>query len=274
VCVAQKMPRQYNAMSQNRYVSRKKVPKRKYSRALKTVPAAMKRVVEDVITRRCETKHVSRFLNANVCHTMAPGNCVHLVPGVIQGISAGQRIGDRLNPTSMRLVVSYSINTAATRTFPQGIFFDTYIFSVKGKNSFNGTGAPTLTDFARFLEFSGNHKQYDGDIQDYEHRVNDDIISLIYKKRELLNTSRDDDTTQRIGQYNKASVGGCSVSGPNLFKSKTWVYDSLTDIYPRNCNIFGIVVCASADGTPPVGAQFTDVMGKYQISVHMDYTDM
>jgi len=284
------MPRQYNAMSQNRYVSRKRTAKSSIPRSMKSAKASktLKKVVSDVISSKAETKHIARYSTLyDVASQMLNTNCVHIIPPCVQGIAGGQRIGDRISLKKFELVIRYSLKprnfvdggTQSFRPFPCGVFFDTYVFAVRGKTSFTGAGAPSTTDIERFLEVSGAYNRYEGDHFDYDSRVNDDIINLIYKRRDLINTCNNIDNESGFANNTvlpggNTSIGAITIPGLANRVPKNWVYDTLTDTYPRNCNIFVVVVCTDAAGTAPVGGELTQSEGKFWVTSHVDYIDM
>ena len=265
--------------------SRLSVSSKKGLRKMKSKSKAsvtLRRAVDEVLTKRAETKHVQRLSDATViASTMAIANTIHIIPPVVQGAGGAQRIGDRITVKKFDITLRMCINDVGGRAFPQGVYFDTFLFNVKGKTSFTGAGAPTLADFQRFFENNGIYKQYEGLIQDFDYRVNDDIINLVYKKRQLMNTSCSTDGSDlvavqpsRVMQNNQNSVFSIHIPGLASRGPKTWVYDSAADVYPRNCNLFAIVVCTDAGGGTPVGAGFTQTEGIVWSTVHMDFIDM
>lgn len=80
---------------------------------------AVTKIVKSVIARNQENKMIGWLTEENVAHNTAIGaaDCVPLVQQIAPGVSAQQRVGDRIKPRSLRVkgVVSFQPDTCTTQ---------------------------------------------------------------------------------------------------------------------------------------------------------------
>lgn len=111
---------------------RRMVVRKKATKLAPRTRQAVTKIVKSVIARNQENKAIGFKLESDILHNSAVGSadCVALVGQIAPGVSAQQRVGDRIKPKSLTLrgVVSYLADTCTTS---QNIYVRLLVLSQK-----------------------------------------------------------------------------------------------------------------------------------------------
>lgn len=188
-----------------------------------------------------------------------------------RGTSPGQRIGNNINVKRCVLGVTYCVTPGYVneQLVSFGTYFDTYIFSVKGKDDY--IAAPmTSTDILNFLWSSNGSTAYTGGPCDWFRPHYEDAITLHYKERILMNSAN---LAERITANNAANCCAYRRFDITKYLPKQLNYAQGADIYPTNMAVYIVVVCTSADAPVQAPYPINTQVGMFNVNQELTYTD-
>lgn len=142
---------------------------------------AVTQIVKSVISRNVENKAIGWLTENGVTHNSPIGaaDCVPLVQQIAQGVSAQQRVGDRIKPKSLRLrgIVSFQPDTCNTS---QNVYVRLLILAQKNVKEGNSVAAGVI-DTAHLLRpalVGGDEQAFAGLTRNLYEPVNTDLFRV------------------------------------------------------------------------------------------------
>jgi len=245
----------------------KRYAKRSSRRSTKRYPKrTLDRAIKQVVRRHMETKcNQGTSAQINVNNIIAADDCYFLYPSITQGTGQSERIGNKIQPVYFNVKLLISCNDVkGIIASPTPTYFDIYIFKLKQQNAY--AGPPTSTDMTKFLQSDNTSISYTGDTLSGLRPVNDDLFTLVTKRRCVLSNMTNSTATLNIG----APVMPARTYSFNLTKhvKKTIIFDDNNGLM-SNDNMFIAVGSSQMDGTS-TGESLT---GRYHLMVEMKYKD-
>lgn len=234
----------------------------------KRVSKRLKYAVKRIVSRNTETK--TRQLTSatlNVFQSITNTEVHNIIPAISQGVTQQDRIGNRIKPVRMTLKLAIICNNMnAVAPGASSSYFDVYIFKSKFANQ--GGIAPTAGDMSLFLQNGSGGDSYNGQVLDGLRPVNNDLFTLLTKRRVTLNNIANTTLLAMNGYYQ--STAPQKTFSFNLTKhlKDTWIYnDANTNL--ANDNFYVAIGSTQTDGAFLAGS----VIGTYQFITDLRYKD-
>lgn len=230
---------------------------------------AVTAVVKSVIARNQENKMIGWLTELNTPHNTAigPADCVPLIQQIAPGVSAQQRVGDRIKPRSLRLrgIVSYTPDTCNTT---QNLYVRIIIASQKNIK----TGADVFAgsvDTAHLLRpgyLGADQTAFTGLTHNLYEPINRDLFRVYLDKVIKLAPSL---TTGGGREQQPLYLARYSFRMKQMPANLT--YDDGNGNWPNNFAPFITMGYAFSDGTGPDLATFTRIVNN--CSAFLEYED-
>ena len=251
--------RKYKRRRYNKRRGTRKYPRRSHNNTSKR---GLVRLIKSNIMRNSETKYTQASVEgAQIDDTINDTDVRTLIPGIAQGTGEHHRIGNKINPVSLRLTLSITCYNQAATVPP--IYFDIYIFKLKSANS--NFSFPSALDMQSFLDLNNLATQYTGDILDGLRPLNNDLFTQVMHKRITLFNPVN--ATTQIGvtsQYNPNRYYRIHLG---KYLKNTLIFND-NNINPTNDNLY-----IAIGATQTTGATAAVNYGQYSYVVDMAYKD-
>lgn len=244
-------------------------PKRRYRRRPRRYTTYSKKVytkkgvtkiVKKVLHSQIENKRAFNLGNFEITGEMNAINCFQVLPQMLYGSRDEQRVGNVINPRSLRLGITmtmlaepYAIN--ANDMGRSGVYFDLYIFKCIQKPSYD---QPILgSDLDSFLQAGDAANRYQGQSFNWHQTINKQRFICLHRSRRLMNSvgfkaEGQGPVGESWGQNTNSSYS-TTISLSKKLKSKLKYNDSGGNA--TNCGIYAVVVATRGDNI-----QFPDIL--------------
>lgn len=221
----------------------------------------MRRAITKIVRREFETKSNQITTSPVLVESFIGASQVLDLQMVIpRGTGESDRVGNRIKPIKYTVKMWMECFNQSAGTSPT--YFDIYIFKYKSNS---GSIAPGSAEMNRFLNADNSAQQYLGLITDGLRAINDDLFTLVAKRRVLLFNPFN--STNHLAATSSLQPSRTFHFDVTKHVKKTWMYDDGTNL-PTNDNLWMAVGSTQSDGTTLIGTT-----GRYQCICECKYKD-
>lgn len=235
---------------------------RKNRKSLRKTKKNIQQIVKQVVAKNIETKlnDVEQTGKA-IYGVISNAEVYSLLPSIAHGTGEGNRIGNKIKCTHLSLRLSLYCYNQSSTTPPA--YFDIYIFKCKNKQV--GGGQPTSGDMSMFLEDGNSSKQYVGTALDGMRYLNEEMFTIIKKKRVVL-----------YNPYSAALSQTASINPHRYYKfnltnavKNTWMFNDSNNTIENDNLYIAIGATLTSGATLPINTLF----GDYSFIVQSKFKD-